>query len=95
MTMAQESEGASGKSRIVLAPDKVTQGLAAVMFPDESPRARYRQLSTRAAQLERNGQYDGAMRFWMQAAGQALCTLDRHWCESRAQWCEHRLQRRG
>lgn len=75
--------------------DKTAEALAAAMFAPGSSRERHRLLSTQAAQLERNGQYDAAMRTWIQAANQALYDVERHWCESRAQWCEQCLQRQG
>lgn len=95
MTVMQESVGISAidvAERAV--PDKTTEELVAAMFAHGSPRARYRQLSAQAAQLERNRQYDEARRTWTQAASQALYDIDRHWCESRAHWCEQRWHRR-
>lgn len=76
-------------------PDVTGEALTAAMFVQTTSRERYRLLSAQAAQLERNGLYDGAMRTWGQAAAQALYDVDRHWCEARAQWCERRAQRPG
>lgn len=71
-----------------------SESLVDAMCTRSALREQYRQLSAQAAQLERDGQYDEAMRTWAQAAGQALHRADRHWCESRAQWCEQCLRRR-
>lgn len=91
MTVTQEDKGMA----MLAVSDKTVEALAAAMFVHGSSRERYRQLSMQAAQLERNGQYDSAMHAWTLAASQALYDVERHWCESRAHWCEHCLPCRG
>lgn len=94
MAVTQENVGVSDDEvKVAVVPDKTAEALAAVMFTQRSARELYRLLSVQAAQLERQGRYDGAMRTWTQAAAQALYVVDRHWCESRAQWCELCLRR--
>lgn len=96
MTMTQEDvTGAANEGALLAVPDKTGDALVAAMFTSGSLRERYRLLSMQAAQLERNGRYDDARRTWAQAAAQAQYDVDRHWCESRAQWCELCHQRRG
>ncbi|MFO6501846.1 ANR family transcriptional regulator [Serratia marcescens] len=93
MVLPQESVCVSGESKIAPVSESATDELVAVMFLHESPREQFRQMSTRAAQLERNGHYEEAMCAWMRAAVQAPSNVDLHWCESRAQWCERRMYR--
>lgn len=57
-----------------------------------TPRERYRQAAQEAAAYERAGALAMANEWWRAAAGLAISVLDRHWCESRAQWCAHHLR---
>ncbi|MGQ8701793.1 ANR family transcriptional regulator [Serratia marcescens] len=95
MAVARESERKAGRDKMAPVPDNTSAALAAAMFTHDSPKELCRQLSIQAALLERHGHYDDARRTWVQAAAQAQYDVDRHWCESRAQWCElcHRRQK--
>lgn len=52
-----------------------------------TPRERYQAATHQAAMLERSGELALASREWQAAAELAFTHADRHWCESRAQWC--------
>lgn len=53
-------------------------------------RGQYRVIAHEAAMLEREGNYDMAMCQWQVAGALAMNSMDKHWCESRAQWCSRR-----
>lgn len=51
----------------------------------------YRAMAGKAARMEREGRYGAARQHWQAAATLAMQGTERHWCESRAQWCERRV----
>lgn len=96
MAVTQDNKGVSGDGvKVATGPDKAAEARTAARFTQQSACELYQLLSVQAAQLERQGQYDGAMRTWAQAAARALYDIERHWCEARAQWCEQCLRRQG
>ncbi|MCT4737226.1 ANR family transcriptional regulator [Raoultella ornithinolytica] len=51
------------------------------------PSADWLDAANRAARYEREQDYGMARTLWAEAAACSLLSLDRRWCEARAQWC--------
>lgn len=60
------------------------------LFARPSLREQYHSATHNAAALERQGHYALAGEVWQGAALLAMDSIGRHWCESRAQWCQRR-----
>ncbi|HFT7668208.1 TPA: ANR family transcriptional regulator [Serratia marcescens] len=73
-----------------LADDNPLSGLNAM----SSPRARLRATLEQAAILERAWCYEDAAHYWLTGSDLTECVQERHWCESRALFCQKRQAER-
>ena len=50
----------------------------------------FKELSSKAAQMERDGNVSAARRCWKKAEAYAVSKENAHWCKARAEFCESR-----
>ena len=48
----------------------------------------FKELSAKAAQMEREGNVSAARRCWKKAEDYAVSKENAHWCEARSKFCE-------